>query len=68
MCKPSRGKPRPLRCPVCKRGRIMDEVSKSDTIHVILYGPEELEKATWILKCPRCKCKIGASVVLSTLK
>lgn len=52
---------RMLRCPVCKKGRILDEADRPNITHALLYKPEESENADWFLKCPNCKKQIGVS-------
>lgn len=49
------------RCPVCGRGRILDEVDSPETIHALLLKPEDAGQADWFLKCPNCKKQIGVS-------
>ena len=54
---------RERRCPVSKKGRIMDEREKEGAARAILYKPEDAENADWFLKCPNCKNQIGVSPI-----
>ena len=53
---------RKLYCPVCRTGHLLDERILPGMANLRLYPPEELEKAAWILKCPRCKNQIGLAL------
>lgn len=46
-------------CPICGRGRLMDAVSNTSAAKLSLYGPQQLSKAEWIIKCPKCGNQIG---------
>ena len=46
-------------CPICGRGRLMDAASSASAAKLSLYGPQQLNKAEWIVKCPKCRNQIG---------
>ena len=48
-----------VRCPVCGRGRLLDAVDQVSAAKLRLYGPRQLAKALWIVKCPKCGTQIG---------
>lgn len=52
-------------CPLCGRGRLMDAVSHASAEKLQLYGPRHLDRAEWILKCPKCGNQIGIAPVIS---
>ena len=56
---------RPLYCPVCCGGRIIDIAASVNPSSVMLYGPEEAEKAQFFCKCCKCKQQIGVSLRVS---
>lgn len=55
---------RPLRCPVCKRGRLADGAARLKPEQVLLLPPDSAAEASIFLKCPKCASEIG--VVLDT--
>lgn len=46
-------------CPQCSKGRLLDAVNSTSAAKLKLYGPRHLDKAEWILKCPKCGNQIG---------
>lgn len=48
-----------IRCPVCSKGRLLDAVDQASAAKLRLYGPRQLAKALWIVKCPKCGTQIG---------
>lgn len=58
-------KPRPMRCPVCPAGRIIDLAPNMDASRVMLYGPQDSDKAMFFCKCSRCKSQIGVALKVS---
>jgi len=51
-----------IRCPACFKGRLLDAVSHASAAKLQLYGPRQLNKAEWIIKCPKCGQKIGIAL------
>lgn len=51
-----------VRCPVCKKGRVIDTAAGTDPARLRLYGPEQAEKAELFSKCPKCGAQIGISI------
>lgn len=50
---------RAVRCPVCRKGRIIDAARGTDPSRLNLYGPRQAAKAQWFAKCPKCGVQIG---------
>lgn len=50
-----------ITCPVCRRGRLIDAVDEASAARTRLYDPQHLDKAEWIVKCPKCGNQIGIS-------
>lgn len=50
-------------CPQCGRGRLLDAVSSTSATRLKLYGSRHLDKAEWIVKCPKCGNQIGIATV-----
>lgn len=50
---------RPILCPLCCKGRIIDAAAGTDITCITLYGPLQAEQAQWFSKCPRCRQQIG---------
>lgn len=44
----------PLRCPLCERGRIIDAGPMASVSQFTLYGPQYVQHAQLIAKCPNC--------------
>ena len=42
----------PLRCPLCERGRIIDAGPMARVSQFTLYGPQYVQHAQLIAKCP----------------
>lgn len=53
---------RAVRCPVCRRGRVIDAASCVEPSRLRLYGPEEAGQAELFSKCPKCGMQIGITV------
>lgn len=53
---------RPILCPLCLKGRVIDAASNIDISKVKLYGPHQEDKAQFFSKCPKCGEQIGISV------
>ena len=52
-----------IRCPQCGKGRLLDAVSGASATKLQLYGSRHLDKAEWIVKCPKCGNQIGIATV-----
>jgi len=51
---------RPCYCPVCGRGRVADVPQhSSENPEICLLKPEQYERASLFVKCPKCKNQIG---------
>lgn len=50
-------------CPQCGKGRLLDAVSSASAAKLQLYGSRHLDKAEWVLKCPKCGNQIGIATV-----
>ena len=48
-----------VRCPLCRKGRIIDAASGTDVSRLRLYSPRQARKAEWFAKCPKCGEQIG---------
>ena len=57
-----RQSPRPMLCPVCNTGRIIDRAPGVDASSVMLHAPQQAEAAQFFCKCPKCKQQIGISL------
>lgn len=51
--------PQTLRCPLCRKGRIIDAADGRAAAKLNLYGPRQSAKAEWFTKCPKCGERIG---------
>ena len=54
-----KSKNKPIGCPLCITGRIIDASEKTNEEKLITYKPNDAEKAEWFVKCPNCKKQIG---------
>lgn len=50
---------KPILCPLCMKGRIIDAADESNASHITLYGPHQSDLADWFSKCPKCGEQIG---------
>ena len=55
-------KSQPLRCPLCERGRVIDAGPRASVSQFTLYGPQYIQNAQLIAKCPNCGNQIGISM------
>jgi|GEM_PF-5530157 len=53
---------KPVRCPVCKSGRICDAIDYKDVIRTLLMPSIGVEAAI-VLKCPHCKTLVSVTVL-----
>jgi len=53
---------KPMLCPVCFKGRIIDKAYNLDISRLMLYAPHQAHKAQLFSKCPKCGHQIGISV------
>lgn len=53
---------RPVHCPVCLKGRVIDISASMDRSRLMLYGPRQSQEAQFYSKCPKCGLQIGISV------
>ena len=56
-------KSQPLRCPLCERGRVIDAGLMASVSQFTLYGPQYVQHAQLIAKCPKCGNQIGISMI-----
>lgn len=56
-------KSQPLRCPLCGRGRVIDMGPMASTGQFMLCGPEYVQHAQLIAKCPKCGHQIGIRII-----
>lgn len=52
---------RPIYCPLCLKGRVIDAAAGTDLSCITLYGPLQADLADWFSKCPKCGAQIGLS-------
>lgn len=50
---------RPIRCPICGRGRVIDAGPKAKISDFALLTQRHIGQALLITKCPKCGQKIG---------
>ena len=55
-------KSQPLRCPLCERGRVIDAGPRASVSQFTLYGPQYVQHAQLIAKCPNCGNQIGITL------
>ena len=53
---------KPIFCPVCFKGRVIDIAIGLDISRLVLYAPHQAHKAQLFSKCPKCGHQIGISV------
>lgn len=53
---------KPVHCPVCTRGRVIDIATGMDRSKLALFGPHQSQNAQFFSKCPKCGLQIGISV------
>lgn len=52
-------KTRSIRCPACKKGKILDAVIGVNNSVIKVYPPPQNHLAQYFVKCPNCKSQIG---------
>lgn len=50
---------RPIRCPICRQGRVIDAGPKAEISDFTLLTRKHISQAVLIAKCPKCGQKIG---------
>ena len=53
---------KPILCPVCFKGRVIDIAHGFDISRLMLFAPHQAHKAQLFSKCPKCGHQIGISV------
>lgn len=56
---------RPVHCPLCMKGRVIDVAAGVDMSKLMLYGPLQSHKAQLFSKCPKCGQQIGITLISS---
>ena len=51
-----------IRCPLCEKGRVIDVGPEGRINQFILYGPQNIQHAQLIAKCPNCGSQIGITL------
>jgi len=54
---------RSVKCPVCLTGKILIEKNTLHNTKLQVYSTENLDKAEWFVKCPKCKNQIGLGFI-----
>jgi phage FluMu protein Com len=52
---------KPIKCPMCKRGKLMEITKVIAPFNVKMYKPPEYDSAEILIKCPKCGKLIGIS-------
>jgi len=55
-------KTRPIKCPVCNKGKIIDVLKDIPYLSIRVYPPLLCDSAKYFVKCPKCGEQIGISI------